>query len=344
MARPLQPLDFGFSISALTAFSKLVVLSACETALGPSGMEYATISRAFAHAGVPSLIATLWRVNDEGSRLLEKKDPEQFSASQKALGKMLGKEIGVGAGMKDCPEPEEMALLLEGAVKKERRAKLLNHISECRICSEVFAQAAKNELFLKSNEAGHKVIPFKKYSATVRAILAVAAVSLFVFGLQLWRATYEQSQPENAVASLFQTSDLSRMNSVISSALSLPRGETVEDWVALQFGVRVVDLEVAVRVQDQSKARRLVESIEQLINSLEYAAGLLQDYSKLQSVDHPATIRELSHVKGRTETVMKASKNWQCFQSGRILESGRLASTVKNEGYLRSKGLCIGVE
>lgn len=48
----------------------LVVLSACETGLGTTGLEYATLARAFAHAGAPSILATLWEVPDEPSTLL----------------------------------------------------------------------------------------------------------------------------------------------------------------------------------------------------------------------------------------------------------------------------------
>lgn len=48
----------------------LVVLSACETGLGAEGQEYATLARSFAHAGAASLVATLWLVPDEPSRIL----------------------------------------------------------------------------------------------------------------------------------------------------------------------------------------------------------------------------------------------------------------------------------
>lgn len=42
----------------------LVFLSACETGLGGQGIEFQTLSRAFAHAGVPTVAATLWQVSD----------------------------------------------------------------------------------------------------------------------------------------------------------------------------------------------------------------------------------------------------------------------------------------
>lgn len=48
----------------------LVVLSACQSGLGGEGLEYATIARAFAHAGARSVVATLWSVNDVASEAL----------------------------------------------------------------------------------------------------------------------------------------------------------------------------------------------------------------------------------------------------------------------------------
>ena len=48
----------------------LVVLSACESGIGRNGLEYATLARAFAHARVPSVLASLWPVSDPATRQL----------------------------------------------------------------------------------------------------------------------------------------------------------------------------------------------------------------------------------------------------------------------------------
>lgn len=50
--------------------TELMVLSACETGLGKDGIETTTLARAFANAGVQNLIASLWKVNDESTKIL----------------------------------------------------------------------------------------------------------------------------------------------------------------------------------------------------------------------------------------------------------------------------------
>lgn len=48
----------------------LAVLSACESGIGKDGLEYATLARAFAHARVPTVVASLWPVDDEATKRL----------------------------------------------------------------------------------------------------------------------------------------------------------------------------------------------------------------------------------------------------------------------------------
>lgn len=46
---------------------QMAFLSACETARGDQGLEYATLARAFSFAGVPTTIASLWSVGDKAT-------------------------------------------------------------------------------------------------------------------------------------------------------------------------------------------------------------------------------------------------------------------------------------
>lgn len=67
---------------------RLVVLSACSTALQPGqapGDEVASLATAFAVAGVPSLLATLWDVDDEATALLMTRFYRGLTAGQSTL-------------------------------------------------------------------------------------------------------------------------------------------------------------------------------------------------------------------------------------------------------------------
>jgi CHAT domain-containing protein len=52
--------------------ASLVVLSSCETALGKiaTGDEVIGFTRAFIYAGSPSVVTTLWEINDQATSLL----------------------------------------------------------------------------------------------------------------------------------------------------------------------------------------------------------------------------------------------------------------------------------
>lgn len=72
---------FGLQLAA-----DLVVLSACETALGsgaladvPPGDDWVGLTRAFLHAGAADVIATLWSVDDRSSALLMERFYERYA-------------------------------------------------------------------------------------------------------------------------------------------------------------------------------------------------------------------------------------------------------------------------
>lgn len=64
-----QRLGIG-EIAGLSLKSGLVVLSACETALGEQvpGAALITLAAAFSQAGSQSIVASLWKVNDAATR------------------------------------------------------------------------------------------------------------------------------------------------------------------------------------------------------------------------------------------------------------------------------------
>jgi CHAT domain-containing protein len=90
-------------IFALNLKADLVVLSACETGLGKisSGDEIVGLTRAFIYAGTPSVITTLWKVNDRSSYELM----HEFYANLKTLRKSEALRQAQLKIMTEFPEP-----------------------------------------------------------------------------------------------------------------------------------------------------------------------------------------------------------------------------------------------
>ena len=62
----------AYEISKMQLQADLVVLSACETGFGriETGNGTASLGRAFLYAGVPSLVVSLWQINDESTAII----------------------------------------------------------------------------------------------------------------------------------------------------------------------------------------------------------------------------------------------------------------------------------
>jgi YD repeat-containing protein len=82
----------------------LVTLSACETGIGVDGLEYATLARAFIQAGAPTVMATLWKAEDQATRTLMESfyshlriNQDRFAALSLAQRDMIAKNRGESA-------------------------------------------------------------------------------------------------------------------------------------------------------------------------------------------------------------------------------------------------------
>jgi CHAT domain-containing protein/ankyrin repeat protein len=65
-----QRLDIPTIATMDLSQTDLVVLSACETGIGKQGLELATLARAFALSNVPTVVASLWKVDDQSTAKL----------------------------------------------------------------------------------------------------------------------------------------------------------------------------------------------------------------------------------------------------------------------------------
>jgi CHAT domain-containing protein len=90
-------------IFALDLKAGMVVLSACETGLGrlSNGDELIGLTRAFIYAGTPSIVTTLWKVNDRSSYELMR----EFYQRLKTAKKVEALRQAQLKTMKEFPEP-----------------------------------------------------------------------------------------------------------------------------------------------------------------------------------------------------------------------------------------------
>jgi CHAT domain-containing protein len=90
-------------IFSLNLKANMVVLSACETGLGKlsNGDEMVGLTRAFIYAGTPSIITTLWKVNDRASYELMK----EFYEHLKTGNKVEALRLAQLKTMQEFPEP-----------------------------------------------------------------------------------------------------------------------------------------------------------------------------------------------------------------------------------------------
>jgi CHAT domain-containing protein len=90
-------------IFSLNLKAGMVVLSACETGLGKlsNGDELIGLTRAFIYAGTPSIITTLWKVNDRASYELMKEFYQHLKNSKK-VDALRQAQLTT---MKEFPEP-----------------------------------------------------------------------------------------------------------------------------------------------------------------------------------------------------------------------------------------------
>jgi len=90
-------------IFSLNLKADMVVLSACETGLGKisSGDEIIGLTRAFIYAGTPSVVTTLWKVNDRSSYELMREFYQHLKTSKKSEALRQAQLTT----MKEFPEP-----------------------------------------------------------------------------------------------------------------------------------------------------------------------------------------------------------------------------------------------
>jgi len=111
-------------ILGLRLNARLVVLSACDTALGggyfaevPAGDDIVGLTRAFLFAGSPSVVASLWAVNDRSTMRLMSGFYGRLARSGKAGALAAVQRDLIGRGGRDSHPYYWAAFVLVGQMK-----------------------------------------------------------------------------------------------------------------------------------------------------------------------------------------------------------------------------------
>ncbi len=93
-------------ISAMQLSAELVVLSACETGYGKfqQGEGVMSLARSFMYAGVPSLVVSMWQVNDASTAIIMNQFYQNLQqGDNKALALQRAKQVYLEQAAKDNP-------------------------------------------------------------------------------------------------------------------------------------------------------------------------------------------------------------------------------------------------
>lgn len=115
---------------------------------------------------------------------INSEDYKDFSKSVQdrdfELGTSLSSRIAAAKG--ECPQPEDIALLVDGELDEADRDKLLGHLASCEKCREVFlaARQIRREEVAKTSRRGWYVIS----SLAAAAVLVLCVIKIMPVGRQ----------------------------------------------------------------------------------------------------------------------------------------------------------------
>lgn len=173
------------------------------------------------------------------------------------------------------PELDELAAFVDGRLARDRRQRMVEHLAACAACRELFAETAS---LVAEQDAGGRLLsgPWRR-----RIVLATAvAASVVLLLLSPWILERVATPPNSltaittdlvpveaepdrrltaALSESWQSHEWPRPRSVVSTSV-LSREEA-----SFQLGIRIVELEIALRAGHDQLAQRLTYRLENLL-------------------------------------------------------------------------------
>jgi hypothetical protein len=242
-----------------------------------------------------------------------------------------------------CPDPMDLAVLLEGGLRPARRRRLLHHIGGCEACYETFTGSAR---FLLDNQRSSSirtadaVPPPRSATAPMAAAAALAAAiacALVLAGPRADRVRWAARSATRQVASIALQGPLAEQ---VVHPWSYLRGAGASEvgWRSgFRIGVLLSDLTAALSSGDRAAAEGLAPELRRLARDLEVGGSSLDGLfdglvPEATRADGPRTLGagfELAAAR------MGGSPAWDYVRLGAWAEAGRLAALAGDRRYFQ---------
>jgi hypothetical protein len=249
------------------------------------------------------------------------------------------KDIGLSA--------EELAALLDGKPDQSRRAELLARLGSSEEALEAYANAASVVSELETGDTARSAAPSKVVAGVSRRLpqwgwVALAA-TLAGVAVVPWLLTRGRSVDQE---------DPTRFVSLLAPpGQTLPRQWYGTPWPgmrgagepltatarAARLGVRLVDLELAVRARDTTVSQATAEIID-LIEGLPAGSPVAAVYREIgQRAAAGAPPQELESLLARGRIAVAELAGPELVQLGAWAEAGRIAAAQRNTQFFQAQ-------
>jgi hypothetical protein len=250
------------------------------------------------------------------------------------------KDIGLSA--------EELAALLDGKLDQSRRAELLARLGASEDALEAYANAASVVSELEASDTGRSTAPSEAAGRAYRRRIPAwgwVAMAAVIAGIAVapWLWTRGRSADHE--------DPLQFVNLVAPPGRALPPQWYGTPWPgtrgagepltatarAGRLGVRLVDLELAVRSRDTTAAQATAEIID-LIEGLPAGSPVAAVYREIgQRAAADAGAQELEPLLARGRVAVAELAGLDLVQLGAWAEAGRIAVAQRNTEFFKAE-------